>query len=564
MHPKPTPPPRNIVLCLDGTGNLFGFNKTNVIKLFQVCQRDEGQLVYYDPGVGTLGDAGFKTSIGRELNKVLGGAFGVGLMKNVEEAYLYLMDNYRTGDHIYLFGFSRGAYTARVLAGFINRCGLFEKGCQNLIPYAMQLFLEKSPLNPSPKELAIFHALRSSFRRTYGRRFTNAKGELTFQTPIHFLGLWDTVKSFGWPYTPPIIPGEEKNESVRTVCHAIALDEQRVFFPQMHWRRKGAGQAVREVWFAGVHQDVGGGYVEDDAGLSKIPLDWMLGHARDAGLRIVEEEYAYVVRGAKDAGGSRRDNKQPDCLAAQHVSLQGPWRVAEALPWRGADAKIRWRPRLNHERARRLPACAVLHRSVVLRTLQPVAALAKKQPAINQPYRATQLPALSADDRQKLAADQPLLIAGTGAAPARLLLPLDTAAQRRDHWAGEILMLALSERDYLFLAPTWREDHDDVVHRLAQRCTRALEETLPRQSDLPKMDAFHASAQAVLDAFAPPAGAAQPADLRASVGQLTTLMNAKSLDPAQRLAMAHACGALIEALVTVAARSPRRLSCVTA
>ncbi len=470
------PPPRNLVLCLDGTGNQFSHQRTNVIKLFQVCERNAGQRIYYDPGVGTLGDAGYKTAIGRGLNKALGGAIGVGLMRNVEEAYTYLMDTYQPGDRIFLFGFSRGAYTARVLAGFINHCGLFEKGSQNLIPYAMGLFLERPPSKREDK--GPFYALRSTFRRTYGRQFTGRDGKPSWQLPIHFLGLWDTVKSYGWLFDPVRIPGEEKNESVRTVRHAIALDEQRVFFPQMHWQRKGAHQDAREVWFAGVHQDVGGGYSEGNSGLSKIALDWMLDQAREAGLRLEESEYQHIVRGAPDVGKSREDKAPPDPHAAQHVSLQGPWRALEALPWRRADGSMCWHPRFKGDRARQVPDSIVVHRSVVLRTQQPVNALTPNQPAVRLGYLPAQLPALSADHHRALAADRPVLVPAVDASPAFLLLPLDQAA-RHDPWAGEILVLKLSERDHRFLASDWGEDREQTVRRLTQRCHEAQSEGQP-------------------------------------------------------------------------------------
>ena len=159
---------KNIIICLDGTGNQFGEKKSNVVKLFRMLERDpDEQVAYYDPGVGTLGDPTYKTWIARKTNKVLGLAFGRGLSKNLVEAYTYLMNHYEDGDKVFIFGFSRGAYTARALAGFIKVCGLFENGAENLIPYAMGLYLKKTPKSDPEK----FYKVLSGFRSTYGRNF---------------------------------------------------------------------------------------------------------------------------------------------------------------------------------------------------------------------------------------------------------------------------------------------------------------------------------------------------------------------------------------------------------
>lgn len=119
---------KNIIICLDGTGNQYGENLSNVVKLFRMLEQDPGkQISYYDPGLGTLGDPAYKTIVTRTINKVLGLAFGRGLMKNIIEAYTFLMDNYQDGDKVFIFGFSRGAYPARALATFIRDCGFIRK-----------------------------------------------------------------------------------------------------------------------------------------------------------------------------------------------------------------------------------------------------------------------------------------------------------------------------------------------------------------------------------------------------------------------------------------------------
>ena len=445
--PEPLQAPhKNIVICLDGTGNRFEACNSNVVKLFQVCVRDHSQNAYYDPGVGTLGDTALTTSLGRLVNKALGNAFGVGLMKNVEEAYAYLMEHHEEGDRIFLFGFSRGAFSARVLAGFINRCGLFEKGCQNLIPYAMESYLEQLGSGVDAQATRDHYKLRSSFRRTFGRRFkddSRAEG-VSRQTPIHFLGLWDTVKSYGRLYNPSYLPRESTNESVGIIRHAIALDEKRVFFPQMHWRRKGEGQQLREVWFAGVHGDVGGTPSEPESGLSKMALDWMLGHAFEAGLLIDHQDYLRIVHGIPEkADADLPAIARPDPAALRHESLTGWWWLIEVLPWRRNDgpsdgALVWWRGRRTPERMRVVPGSAVIHGG----TIERIAHAKERYQAgtLDAPYRPGQLPPLSDAMHGRLSAGLPVLTAEPGAQAQRLLLPLPDGS-------GEVLMHVLSDAE---------------------------------------------------------------------------------------------------------------------
>ncbi|MGI9240168.1 MAG: T6SS phospholipase effector Tle1-like catalytic domain-containing protein, partial [Verrucomicrobiales bacterium] len=171
---------KNIIVCLDGTGNLFGEHNSNVVKLFRSITRGtREQVAYYDAGVGTLAAPDFKTPAGKKIDKVFGLAFGTGLSKDIGDAYRYLMAHYQTGDRVFLFGFSRGAYTARALAGLVHCCGLLEPGLDNLVPYALKLFSAAQKLD--------FQVI-ARFKSTYAR-----KGAVD----IHFLGLWDTVSSYG-------------------------------------------------------------------------------------------------------------------------------------------------------------------------------------------------------------------------------------------------------------------------------------------------------------------------------------------------------------------------------
>ena len=521
-HPL-APPNKNIVICLDGTGNRFEACNSNVVKLFQVCVRDRSQIAYYDPGVGTLGDAGYKTSLGRRVNAALGNAFGVGLMKNVEEAYAYLMEHHAEGDRIYIFGFSRGAFTARVLAGFINRCGLFEKGCQNLIPYAMESFIEQQKSEATGEETQDYFRLRSSFRRTFGRRF-QAKGRddpPSLQTPIHFLGLWDSVKSYGNLYNPSRIPRESTNESVGIVRHAMALDERRAFFPQMHWRRKGKGQDVREVWFAGVHGDVGGTPRETESGLSKITLDWMLCHAVEAGLQIDADDYLRIVQGVlARADGYAPAIAKPDPAALRHESLTGPWWLIEALPWRRNDGPedgpnhgplCWWRGRREQERMRAVPGSAVIHGSALARTAQSQERYQANTAAAA--YRPGQLPLLSDAGHLRLAKGLPVLICEPDRQTQRLLLLLPDGS-------GEVLMHRLSKAECKAWPTAGCDDGLQALTLLTLATSQAIAEALPvsvltsavRKAIKTAQEnlrlAANNPAAAWLDAFTAPAGAA--------------------------------------------------------
>src|SRR5712691_10915204 len=135
--------PKNIVICCDGTGNEFGGQKSNVIKLYETLIQDAGQIAYYHPGVGTLGARNALTGIGKWWTRLLGLAFGYGISDNVADGYQFLMRDFQSGDHVYLFGFSRGAYTARALCGMLHIVGLLTEGNEALIPYAIRMIKRK-------------------------------------------------------------------------------------------------------------------------------------------------------------------------------------------------------------------------------------------------------------------------------------------------------------------------------------------------------------------------------------------------------------------------------------
>lgn len=266
---------KNIIICCDGTGNEYGDNNTNVVKLFSLIEKDpKKQIAYYDPGVGTFGVPGAWTKIAKAFTRILGLAFSYGITKNIEDAYEYLMDKYEKGDTVYLFGFSRGAYTVRALAGMLNKCGLLEKGSNNLIPYASRMYRKDNP------------DAAAGFKKTFSR-----------ECKPHFVGVWDTVKSVGL-FIPRKFPNTKLNKDVANGYHALSIDEQRSKFQPNLWDKALPGQTIEQVWFAGVHSDIGGYYKED--GLSNITLKWMLLKAFHCGLLIDIKKIESITVNHKD------------------------------------------------------------------------------------------------------------------------------------------------------------------------------------------------------------------------------------------------------------------------
>jgi len=268
---------RNLVICLDGTGNEYGAEErnTNVVKLFSALDRaDRGrQIAYYDPGVGTLAAPGLQTPFAKVVSKGLGLAFGLGMTRNIEDAYRFLMSNYRAGDRIFVFGFSRGAYSARALIAMLHKLGLLHRGSGNLIPYAVKLF-RRHPRNDAQWEVV------RGFRENFAR-----------DCKPHFIGVWDTVKSVGWLRRRVVLDFTAYNPDLRRGRHAVSIDERRSQYRTNLWRHKN-GRDIQQVWFAGVHSDVGGSYPEH--GLSDITLKWMLDGAIQHGLLVDDSALAAI------------------------------------------------------------------------------------------------------------------------------------------------------------------------------------------------------------------------------------------------------------------------------
>ena len=265
----------NIIICADGTWNrpeedLKKDFPTNVLKLSRAIQpAAEGikQHVFYDWGLGSY------------HNSLSAGATGSGIHKNIMDGYRYIIQNYDPGDKIFLFGFSRGAYTVRALCGLINNCGILKRPDARLIVEAWKVY--KSPL----KKFHPSGAASVAFREQHSHPSRS----------VHFIGVWDTVGALGVPFS---LMGmfESHDEfydtkmgaNVSIARHALAIDEQREDFEPTVWLSR-PGVDLKQVWFAGVHSDVGGSYPPDEGtGIraSDTPLEWMLDEASTAGLII--------------------------------------------------------------------------------------------------------------------------------------------------------------------------------------------------------------------------------------------------------------------------------------
>ena len=331
---------KNIVLCSDGTDNTFHEKTTNVSRMVYYLDLSDHQrqMVVYDNGVGTstkrISKADLNRSVGAEdphafqyieANSSLssglparlrGLAFGYGLKENVKELYLELCNRYRPGDRVFLFGFSRGAFTVRALAGLLYRCQL---------PVA----------EPETFDARFSEAWKLFSLKNEDKAATAKFRDTQRPCPIHFLGLWDTVKSYGG-IRPIALPHLRHNPIVLHVRHAVALDEERPWFKPTTWGRldmdqRGAmtklsqqdrklvdAQDIKEVWFAGCHSDVGGDAADNPS--ARIALRWMLGEAAQIDNGVLLNPAGIKLLGEQD----------PAPLIHQSHSLA--WRIVEQIP----------------------------------------------------------------------------------------------------------------------------------------------------------------------------------------------------------------------------------------
>jgi hypothetical protein len=216
--------PRTLVLCFDGTSNEYDADNTNVVKLFALLKKDyDDQLCYYQAGVGTYFEPGIVSPIFEWGAKVLDLAFAWYLDTHVTDGYKFLMQNYRIGDKICIFGFSRGAYTARALGGLLYKVGLLPRDNEAQVPFAYRMYKRTD---------AEGIKLCAGFKQTYCQTVT-----------IEFMGVWDTVASVG-VVAGRTLPFTNSNSSIKTFRHALSLDEHRVKFLPNNYHRASPSEAA--------------------------------------------------------------------------------------------------------------------------------------------------------------------------------------------------------------------------------------------------------------------------------------------------------------------------------
>ena len=311
---------RNLVICCDGTNNSLATPLTNVAHISALADIGDTsrQLAYYDAGVGVAANPKMRSRIGAAISKWSGSAFGTGLVENVEDVFKHLIEHFADGDRVYLFGFSRGAYTVRVLAGLLHNYGLLKKentGESNKVVKAYQdLFPRKRPETDDKVS-----------KEKQSERFQEARHirkHLAVPCSIHFMGLFDTVSSLGWAWDPNSFPNTTTMPNVAVVRHAMALDQRRAKF-RTNRVKCGDGGDHKQLWFAGVHSDVGGGYDAPRNRLARVPLRWMLGEAGNAGMLVNPDVHKTL----------NLDTTWPDDeQAEQNESLGAFWHALEYLP----------------------------------------------------------------------------------------------------------------------------------------------------------------------------------------------------------------------------------------
>ena len=310
----------NIVLLSDGTGNSAAKEfKTNVWRLYQAVDIDPPpagvprQIVFYDDGVGT---ENFKPLA------LLGLSFGIGLARNVKDLYTFLCRNYKPGDRTFLFGFSRGAFTVRILAGLILRCGLVTAPSECELVERVKLAYAEYKRDVARRATATRPGLVAG-RMLGGHQQSYGADHIAFNFPQHFpritfIGVWDTVDAYGMPvdelkegidrYVWPMTLADRRlSPHIDRACQALSLDDERPTFRPVLWDEQGVSPAqLTQVWFAGVHSNVGGGYPDD--GLAHVALEWMVREAERAGLRLYPED-RMAIRRQVDPHGKQYDSR---------------------------------------------------------------------------------------------------------------------------------------------------------------------------------------------------------------------------------------------------------------
>lgn len=355
---------KRIVVCMDGTWQ--SLNQDDLTNIGIISRsiahketRPDGslveQIVFYTLGVGSslsaLSDPSLLRGVQESLNRTIGGAFGEGLEDLILDTYLRIAFNYEAGDEIYIFGFSRGAFAARRLSGFINAAGIVSRRHIHQAREGFRLYYNRPPRNaPEAKKRAHEEATKE-FRKVYGKGERNPDGtrrQTDDVTPIKYLGVFDTVAQRGWAQVLGAFLPKPKSRrfqnyrvspNVQWARHAVAIDENRLGFPVTLWEgieednaRLGR-QAYQQRWFVGSHGDVGGG---NQSLLSALALKWIAEGAREAGLRFYGtygQDLSPLDQRLREAGLSWDANISRPKLPRALSPMNYPWNARKI--WNG-------------------------------------------------------------------------------------------------------------------------------------------------------------------------------------------------------------------------------------
>lgn len=288
---------KRLIIFADGTWNTPGNRDgstvapTNVYKAFidtipDTCKNGDEQIVYYQEGVGTEGAS----------DHAKGGLFGKGIDINIKNLYRFIVENYTPGTELFLFGFSRGSYTVRSLAGLIRNCGILKKYNHQKVDRAYFIYRSKDDkYHPNSEECLEFQ-----------KHFSHPLDK----SPIKFIGVWDTVGALGVPFSFFTFSNSKYRFHdvklsflIENAYHAVSINENRVFFRPTLWQKekgeKFEKQNLEQCWFRGVHCDVGGGYSNGD--VAKIPMHYLIEKARKLGLQCTYSTTVAELKKANDA-----------------------------------------------------------------------------------------------------------------------------------------------------------------------------------------------------------------------------------------------------------------------
>ena len=304
---------KRLVFCFDGSWNkLDAVYPTNVVltaeSVLPLASDGTAQVVFYDEGVGTDKNESFR-----------GGAFGAGLVKNLADGYRFLIFNFSPGDEIYIFGFSRGAYTARSFAGLLNTCGVMLRKDASKVGEAIDLYKMRDKTDAYKERMLAFRRDHSPYVVASDEEEAWRGGGKLLRLAVTYIGVWDTVGALGIPARYAWFSWINKKHQfhdadlspfVMSARHAVAIDERRLDFAPTRWEnidelnaRRGkqtheADAPYQQVWFPGVHGSVGGG--GERRGLSDQTLEWVLDGARAAGLVLDTDRYSRVFEHRPD------------------------------------------------------------------------------------------------------------------------------------------------------------------------------------------------------------------------------------------------------------------------